>query len=178
MSIAAKTGLEGLTIGSLAKASGMSKSGLFAHFHSKEELQIQVLEATRDRFVSRVLAPALKERRGEPRVRAMFDRWLHWAHESPGGCLFLAAASELDDRPGPVRDRLVAIQRDWVDALRTAARIAVEERHFQKELDTEQFARELWGIALAYHWFSRLMRAPDARERAQIAFEALVARSK
>src|SRR5690242_942401 len=104
----------------------MSKSGLFAHFASKEALQIAVLDDARDRFVTTVVSPALKEPRGEPRVRALFDRWLRWEQAAfqPGGCVFVAAAAELDDQEGPVRDRLVEIQRDWVDALETAARIA------------------------------------------------------
>ncbi|MCC6877062.1 MAG: TetR/AcrR family transcriptional regulator [Sandaracinaceae bacterium] len=177
MELAATAGLEGLTIGELAKATGMSKSGLFAHFKSKEELQAQVLEQTRDRFINRVVAPALKEARGVPRIRELFTRWLRWETEQTGGCVFLAAATELDDRPGPVRDRLVAIQRDWIDTLRTAARIAVEEKHLSKGLDLDQFAWELWSIGLSYHYFHRLMRAPDAAERAQTAFERLLERS-
>jgi AcrR family transcriptional regulator len=178
MAIAATEGLEGLTIGNLAKASGLSKSGLFAHFASKEALQIQVLEETRERFVSQVVAPMLKKPRGEPRIRELFARWLRWERDLPGGCVFLAASNELDDRPGPVRDHLVASQRDWIDTLRTAARIAVEEGHFAKDLDLDQFAWELWSIGLAFHYFHRLMRARDASARAQSAFERLLERSR
>lgn len=173
-------GLDGLTIGSLAKRTGMSKSGLFAHFESKEGLQIQVLEEARDRFVTTVVSPALKHPRGEPRVRALFERWMEWerADYLPGGCPFIAAAAELDDQEGPVRDRLVSIQRDWVDTLRTAARIAAEEGHFRRELDVAQWAFELWGLVLSYHWYRRLLGSDDARARVVAGFEGLLARSR
>lgn len=177
---ASELGLSGLTIGSLAKRTSMSKSGLFAHFASKEALQIAVLEEARDRFVAEVLSPALKKPRGEPRVRAIFERWLGWEKAAflPGGCIFVAAAAELDDQHGPVRDRLVEIQRDWVDALETAARIAVEAGHFRRGLDVEQWAFELWGMMLAYHWHARLMQSPDATDRVLWCFEALLERSR
>jgi AcrR family transcriptional regulator len=177
---ASALGLSGLTIGSLAKKTNMSKSGLFAHFASKEALQIAVLEEARDRFVAEVVSPALKKPRGEPRVRAIFDRWLTWETSAslPGGCPFVAAAAELDDQPGPVRDRLVDIQRDWVDALETAARIAVDEGHFVKGLDTALWAFELWGMMLGYHFHARLLQSERAGEHVKQSFEQLVARSR
>lgn len=173
-------GLEGLTLGALAKQRGMSKSGLFAHFDSKESLQVAVLEEASDRFVTSVVSPALKQPRGEPRVRALFEGWLEWAQSDylPGGCPFIAAAAELDDQRGPVRDRLVAIQRDWADTLRTAARIAVEEGHFRADLDVAQLAFELLGLVLSYHWYQRLLGAADARDRVAAAFESLMQRSR
>ena len=124
------------------------------------------------------MAPALKEPRGEPRVRALFERWLDWekADFQPGGCIFIATANELDDRPGPLRDRLVGYQRDWLQALATAARIAVEEGHFRAALDTAQFAYDLYAVVLAYHHFSRLMRDPAAEARARASFASLLAR--
>ena len=114
LAAASERGLEGLSIGGLAKEAGLSKSGLFAHFSSKENLQIQVLETAVHRFVETVISPALRERRGIPRIRALFDNWLGWDRDAglPGGCIFISTANELDDRPGPVRDRLVAYQRD------------------------------------------------------------------
>lgn len=173
---ASRLGLEGLTIGILADAVGMSKSGLFAHFESKEELQLQVLETAIGRFVDLVMAPALKAPRGEPRLRALFERWMEWdeADFQPGGCIFISAANELDDRPGPLRDRLVACQGDWLQALATAARIAVDEGHFRGDLDTRQFAYDLYAIILAYHHFSRLLDDPAAEERARASFESLL----
>lgn len=173
-------GLEGLTIGSLARSTGLSKSGLYAHFDSKEALQRAVIDAARDRFVSMVVSPALRAPRGEPRIRALFDRWLEWEDlsELPGGCPFIAAGTELDDRPGPVRERLVETQRDWIDTLSGAARIAVEQGHFRADLDLAQFAYELWGMVLAYHWYRRLLDRDDARERLTTAFETLIERSR
>lgn len=180
LSMATQTGLEGLTMGSLAKEVGFSKSGLFAHFQSKEQLQLDVLETAVARFIETVMAPALRERRGEPRVRALFDRWLEWedAPFLPGGCPFVSFATELDDRPGPVRDRLVGYQRDWLQALATAARIAVDEQHFRSDLDSAQFAFSLYSIILSYHYYSRLLRDPAAEALARRAFETLLAASR
>src|SRR5690242_16674372 len=112
--MATEVGLEGLTIGALASDLDMSKSGLFAHFRSKEELQMQVIERQREKFVDEVVRPVLSVPGGEPRVRALFERWLAWRGSQPGGCFFANASFELDDRPGPVRDRLAELQREWV----------------------------------------------------------------
>ncbi len=174
---ASRLGLEGLSIGSLAGEVGMSKSGLFAHFQSKEELQLQVLETAAGLFVDTVVTPALKEPRGEPRLRALFERWMAWegAPFQPGGCIFIATANELDDRPGPLRERLVGYQRDWLESLATAARITIEEGHFRADVDPEQFAYDLYAVILAYHHFSRLLRDPTAEDRALRAFESLLA---
>lgn len=180
LSMATQTGLEGLTMGSLAKEVKLSKSGLFAHFQSKEQLQLDVLETAVARFIETVMAPALRERRGEPRVRALFDHWLEWedAPFLPGGCPFVSMATELDDRPGPIRDRLVGYQRDWLQALATAARIAIDEKHFRADLDPAQFAFSLYSIILSYHYYSRLLRDPAAEPLARRAFETLLASSR
>jgi AcrR family transcriptional regulator len=180
LSMASATGLDGLTMGSLAKEVRLSKSGLFAHFQSKEQLQLDVLETAVGRFIETVIAPALREARGEPRVRALFERWLQWekAPFLPGGCPFIALAIELDDKPGPIRDRLVGYQRDWLQTLATAARIAMEEKHFQAGLDPEQFAFNLYAIILSYHYYSRLLRDQAAESRARQAFEDLLAASR
>ncbi len=180
LAMASEVGLQGLTLGNLAKEVGLSKSGLFAHFDSKEQLQLQVLKNAVDRFVEDVVAPALREPRGEPRVRALFERWLAWEHATylPGGCPFLALANELDDRPGPLRDALVAAQNDWLEALATAARIGVDEGHFRADLDTVQFAHELHAIMLAYHYFERLLHDAEAEARARTTFESLIRDSR
>ncbi|HSF13984.1 MAG TPA: TetR/AcrR family transcriptional regulator [Vicinamibacteria bacterium] len=180
LSMASRIGLEGLSIGGLASETGMSKSGLFAHFDSKLNLQLDVLRSSVDRFIARVVVPALKKPRGAPRVRALFEGWLSWSNDPalPGGCFFIAAANELDDRPGPLRDRLVSYQRDWIETLSTAARIAVEEGHFRADLDTRQFAYEFYSILMAYHHFSRLMRDAEAERRARCALEQLLERSQ
>jgi AcrR family transcriptional regulator len=178
LALASTGGLEGLSIGALAQAVGLSKSGLFAHFGSKEDLELAVLRTAAERFVSEVITPALRAQRGEPRVRALFARWLDWERATylPGGCPFLAVANELDDRPGRVRDYLVQSQRDWLDALAGAAKIAVAEGHFRADLDADQFAYELYSIILAYHQFARLLRDPSTSDRCHRAFEDLIAR--
>jgi AcrR family transcriptional regulator len=159
LALASTQGIEGVTIGDLASALDLSKSGLFAHFRSKEALQIALLHAAAERFTRQVVVPALKAPRGEPRVQALFERWLGWCNceEMPGGCIFITAAAELDDRP---------------------ARIAVEESHFRTDLDLEQFAFELYGILLAFHHSTRLMRDPLAKERAKRTFERLIASAR
>jgi AcrR family transcriptional regulator len=178
ISMASVVGLEGLTIGDLARETGMSKSGLFAHFSSKEELQLKTLEVARERFVRDVLAPALRAPRGEARVRALFERWLAWERGRDGGCPFVEASYELDDRPGPVRDALAAAQADWVGAVAKAVDLGIEEGHFRPDVDSRQFAYEMYGIFLAYHLYHRLLEAKDAANRARIAFERLVASSR
>jgi AcrR family transcriptional regulator len=178
--ISSRLGLEALSIGGLAGEVGMSKSGLFGHFHSKEQLQLDVLQFTVDRFVARVIAPSFSEPRGIPRIRALFANWISWERSAglPGGCLFITASTEFDDRPGRLRDKLVAYQQDWVDVLATAARIAVEEGHFRPDLDREQFAYDFYSCMLAYHHFSRLMHDPEALPRAERSFERLIESSK
>ena len=176
LALATRIGLEGVTIGRLADELKMSKSGLFAHFKSKEALQIEMLRLAGGRMVETVVKPALAAPRGEPRLRALFDHWLAWEQSPglPGGCPFMAASFELDDRPGPVRDFVVQNLRDWIDTLAGAARIAVQEGHFRADLDCEQFAQDCQGIGLGFVHASRLMRDPQARVRAQRAFDALV----
>lgn len=174
--LASKVGLEGLTIGALATELNLSKSGLFAHFQSKETLQVQVLDHGAAVFVESVVRPALAAPRGEPRLRALFERWLDWARSAPlpGGCLFVQAAVELDDRPGPARDRLVEYQRQWLDVIATTLRKGIEAGAFRPDADTMQFAHDLYGVMLAYHHASRLLRDPEAETRARRAFEALL----
>lgn len=176
LALASEVGLGGVSIGALAERVGMSKSGLFAHFASKENLAVAILEEAARRVVEEVVAPALRAPRGEPRLRALFERWLAWAGGGlPGGCIFMAAAMELDDRPGPARDRLVASQRDWLGTLAQAVRIAIEEGHFRRGTDPEQLAFELYAVGHAYHTLVRLLRDPSAEKRARQAFERLVA---
>jgi AcrR family transcriptional regulator len=170
---ARQVGLEGLTIGSLASHAGLSKSGLFAHFRSKESLQLQVLAHARQRFIERVVQPALAAPRGEPRMRELFERKLEWSAQ-PGGCLFIAAETELDDKPGPVRDQLVRDRRDWLDTIAQVFRSGIAEGHFREDADPEQFATDLHGVTLAYHSTSRLLSDPKALDRARHSFERLI----
>ena len=180
LGVATKEGLEGLTIGRLAQDLRLSKSGLFAHFRGKEELLLQVLETARTRFIEQVVKPGLAAPRGEPRVRALFESWLAWERSSalPGGCPFVAAAVELDDRPGPARDYVVQSQRDWLDVIATAARTGVERGQFRPDFDADQFAYEFHGIMLSYHHVARLLHDPKAEARVRQAFESLLARAR
>ena len=176
LSLATQVGLEGLTIGKLAEHVGMSKSGLFAHFESKENLQLAVIQEGSDRFVAMVVAPALKKSRGEARLKALLENWFAWSKADflPGGCIFVAAMVELDDRPGPARDRLLAAQRDWLSTLAQAARIAVEEKQFRKDLDVEQLAYELFSVAYGYHFLRTLMDPTKSERRARASVERLL----
>jgi AcrR family transcriptional regulator len=178
LDLSSEVGLEGVTIGGLAKKVGMSKSGLYAHFESKEDLQNQVLDYAADHFAGVVLTKAFKKPRGLPRIRTLFELQLKWINcEFSGGCPFMAAATEFDDKGGPVRDRLVAHQKKLLDAISKSAQLAIEEGHFRDDLDVDQFAFEYWAILLSYHLFARLMRRKDARDRASVAFENLVYRA-
>jgi AcrR family transcriptional regulator len=180
LALAGEVGLEGLSLGTLAADVRLSKSGLFAHFKSKETLQLEVLQRAIERFVGEVVLPALARPRGEPRVLALFDGYLAWirGRERRGTCLFIALSQEYDDRPGLVRDLLVKSQRDWHLTLARAAGIAVAEGHFRADLDVEQFAYEVVGIGMAFQQLFKLLDHPHAEQRARAAFEALVARSR
>lgn len=174
---ASECGFESLTIGSLAERAGLSKSGLFAHFGSREELQIAAIGVAAERFVETVFRPALKAPRGLPRLQALFDHWLAWT-ESSGlahGCPMQAAAVEFDDRPGPVRDALAAMVQAWHAALERAIRIAVEEGHLRPDTDAQQMLFEIHGLILALHHDARFLRVPGALDRARAGFARLVA---
>lgn len=175
-SLASQVGLEGLSIGRLAQELELSKSGLFAHFQSKEALQLQVIDFAAENFTRHVALPTLRTGRGEPRVRALLENWLRWPEESGarGGCFFVAASVELDDRPGAPRDRLVQLQREWIDFLAQVARGAVAAGHFRDDLDVEQFAYDLYGTMLVTHQYRRLLGDPRAEQRARAALETLV----
>ncbi len=172
--LARRVGLGGLTIGSLATQTGMSKSGLFAHFGSKESLQLQVLAYSTERFTDEVIRPALKAPRGEPRLRDLFERWLEW-DSAEGGCPLVAASFELDDQPGPARDLLVRSQRDWADTIAMVFTGGITEGHFRSDADPRQFAQDVQGVMLAYHLTSRLLGDTGATERARHALDALLA---
>jgi AcrR family transcriptional regulator len=178
--LASRDGLGGLSIGSLAGELQLSKSGLYAHFGSKEELQVQAIERAVARFTELVLRPALRAPRGEPRIREVFRRWLDWGlgTELPGGCFINMAAVELDDHPGKPRDVLAAVLDDWRASLERLARTAVEEGHFRSDVDPAQFCFDLYGIVLSTYLASRMMEDQHARERAAAAFERLIQDSR
>ena len=172
---ASEVGLRGVTIGSLADVMHMSKSGLFAHFGSKESLQLATVQYARDQFVILVIRPALAAPRGEPRIRALFENWLEWdTNVLPGGCLFVAAAVEFDDEPGAVRDELVRSQVDLDETIARVFRGGITESHFRDDADPEQFAFQMHGVLLTFHQHSRLLGDPLAVQRARRALDALL----
>jgi AcrR family transcriptional regulator len=177
--LVSKAGLDGLTIGTLADATGMSKSGLFAHFGSRDELLLAVLAHGQAQFGEVVFQPAMAKPRGLPRLRAMFVNWLNWTEsaELPGGCPMIGGASEFDDKPGPVRDMLAGGQRTWIETLKRAVRQAVDERQLVANTDPEQIAFEMFGIALVVHHHRRLLGYRKARERALTALDSLLQRN-
>jgi AcrR family transcriptional regulator len=176
--LVSKAGLDGLTIGTLADATGMSKSGLFAHFGSREELLLAVLAHGQAQFTEVVFQPAMAKPRGLPRLRAMFVHWLDWTEsaELPGGCPMIGGASEFDDRPGPVRDLLAGGQRTWIETLKRAVRQAIDEDQLAASTDPEQIAFEMFGIALVVHHHRRLLGYPKVRGRALSALDSLFRR--
>lgn len=176
--IAARIGLSGLTIGMLATATGMSKSGLFAHFGSKETLQLQVLARSRDEFVDRVVRPTLRAPRGERRVRALFEHWLEVAKDPGAPCLFVSASTEYDDQPGVVRDQVVRDQLDFAEAVQQIFRTGISEGEFRTDADPGQFQHDMTGLMLGFFHAYRLMAEPEAETRARTAFEHLLAAAR
>ncbi|MDX2219454.1 MAG: TetR/AcrR family transcriptional regulator [Burkholderiales bacterium] len=176
LNVASESGFEALTIGSLAERTGLSKSGLFAHFGSKEDLQIAVLDEGARRVSERVFKAALSEQRGVVRLRALFGNWLGWAEscQLKGGCPIMAAAFEFDDRPGPVRDAVVKHHARMQSGMARTVELCIETGEFRPDTDPQQFAFEIFGIANAYYFSHRLMRDADAAERAFKAFDRLV----
>jgi AcrR family transcriptional regulator len=171
-------GLESVSIGDLAQEVGISKSGLFAHFGSKERLLLDVLDVAAEHFADRIFSPAVQQPRGEPRLVALFENWLQQIHsrELPGGsCVFMASAFEWDDRQGPVRERVVSHFRALHAGLARAVQVAIDEKQFRADLDPDQFAHELHGILLQYHLEARLLRNLEATAHARRAFEHLLA---
>jgi AcrR family transcriptional regulator len=176
--LASRVGFNALTIGQLAESTGMSKSGLFAHFKSKEALQLETLERGRERFTDLVIRPTLGTPRGIARVRALVDNWLVWETEAlQGGCLFVTGSIEYDDQPGPMRDALVRNQRDWAEFIAAVAGTAVGEGDFRTDLDVDQFAFTLQGLMYAYHHTARLLHDPKSLDHTKAALEQLLASS-
>jgi AcrR family transcriptional regulator len=175
LGLASHMGLEGLSIGALADVTGMSKSGVFAHFGSREDLQIAVITEYHAKFEEEVFFTAIREPRGLPRLRAMFERWVRRVSvEVDSGCIYISGAVEFDDRPGPVRDALVSMVKAWHAALQKAIRLSIAEGHLQADADVEQICFELHGLILSLHHDARFMRIPGAIARAGIGFERIV----
>ena len=172
LGLASHMGLEGLSIGALADVTQMSKSGVFAHFGSREELQISVIREYHAKFEEEVFFPAMREARGLPRLRSLFERWVKRVSvELDSGCIYISGAVEFDDRPGPVRDALAEMVRAWHAALERSIHLAVEEGHLVPDTDATQMLFEVHGLILALHHDARFLRLPGALDRARRAFE-------
>jgi AcrR family transcriptional regulator len=153
----------------------MSKSGVFAHFGSREELQISVVREYHRRFEQDVFYPAMQEARGLPRLRALFRNWMHRTSlEIDSGCLFISGAVEFDDRPGPVRDALIGSVNSWLDAMHRAIAQAREEGHLRADIDEQQVAFEIHGLILALHYEARFLKSPRSLARANAGFDNIL----
>ena len=176
LDMASQYGLEGVSIGSLANLMNMSKSGLFAHFQSKENLQIEILKHAGRLFAEDVIVPALKTEAGVSRIKELVKNWVTtWADNLTGGCIFVTASAEYSDRPSKVRDFLLSQQRDWIDSLRRMAESAIKVGDFRKDIDCEQFAFDLYSLLLGFHLYDRLLDDTETKKRQEIALEQLLA---
>lgn len=177
LGLATQIGLEGLSIGALAEVTQMSKSGVFAHFGSREELQISVVREYHARFEDEVFYPAMAQPRGLPRLRALFANWMkRTSVELDSGCIYISGAVEFDDRPGPVRDALASSVQTWHAAMKRAIRAAMDEGHLAATTDEEQMLFEVHGLILALHYEARFLKSPGAIERANAGFENILRR--
>ena len=178
VSLSTRLGLEGLSIGLLAEVMQMSKSGVFAHFGSREDLQISVIDEYFNCFQQEIFFPALQQSRGLPRLRALFDNWMkRVAVEIQSGCIFISGAVEFDDRPGPVRDALAQAVRQWQDAMFRAVVQAKECGHLAAQADAAQIAFEIHGLILALHYETRFLQKPDSLAQANQGFENILQRN-
>jgi AcrR family transcriptional regulator len=177
LGLATQIGLEGLSIGALAEVTQMSKSGVFAHFGSREELQISVIREYHTRFEEEVFYPALAAERGLPRLRAMFANWMQRTSvEIDSGCIYISGAVEFDDRPGPVRDALASSVMTWHAALRRTIVMARELGHLRADAEDEQMLFEIHGLILALHYEARFLKNPGSIDRAHAGFDNILAR--
>jgi len=179
LALMSQAGIEGVTLGVLADQVGMSKSGLFAHFRSKEEVQIRLLEYSGVVEAARIIEPSMKEPAGLPRLNALVRNWLGWAPRAglPGGCPVAAGLFEFDDMEGPVRDKILEMEAQWRGLLIQTVADARSLGHLRRDLDAAQFVWELCGIYLSHHAAQRFLKSPDADRRAQTAFAALLERA-
>ena len=177
LGLSSKFGLVNLSIGELAKVVGMSKSGLFGHFKSKEALQKMVLDFAAHHFINTVVKPALKKERGIPRLEAIVDNWITWSLEAHlGGCPIVTAAIEFDDRPGALRDHVQFLKTEMIKGFEKTTKIAVIEGHLDKNLDCEQFVFELYSLMIGFHIYGRLMNEEMAKEKFKKSFKGLISR--
>jgi len=175
LDLSSRDGLEGLTIGLLADKMNMSKSGVFAHFGSREDLQMEVLKLYHHRFEQEVFFPSMKEPRGIQRLQSMFARWVKRVSvEIASGCIYISGAVEYDDRPGPIREALVAMVQAWQGALLRCVQQSITTGDLKPGTDASQLVYEMYGLILALHHDARFLRVPGSIERAQAGFVRLL----
>jgi AcrR family transcriptional regulator len=175
LDLASREGLEGLTIGLLADKMNMSKSGVFAHFGSREDLQLEVLKLYHARFEQEVFFPSVQEARGIARLKAMYARWIKRVSvEIASGCIYISGAVEYDDRPGPIREELVSMVQAWQSALVRCVQQAIEIGDLKSDTDADQLVYEMYGLILALHHDARFLRMPGSIERARAGFDRLI----
>jgi AcrR family transcriptional regulator len=169
--LASEEGLEGLTIGKLAAETNMSKSGLFALFGSKQDLQLATIEAARSIFIEKVIRPAFEYPEGMSRLRKLCDTWFTYADTQVfrGGCFFAAASAEFDSRPGQVRDRIAGIMKEWMAVLRRTIVEAQKTGEFEKTVDPSQLAFEINAMEMGANWAFQLFGDKQAFTRARSA---------
>lgn len=174
LDMASQLGLESVTIGALAKATRMSKSGLFAHFQSKENLQIEILNYAAHLFSEGVIVPALMAEAGIPRIKVLVEKWISWTSELKGGCIFVSASTDFSDRPGKVREVLLQQQNEWIDCLKRIAQSAVRVGDFREDVDFDQFAFDLYSLLLGFHLYYTMLNDAETRKHQEVAFDRLM----
>ena len=177
LGLASHMGLEGLSIGALADVAQMSKSGVFAHFGSREELQISVIREYHQRFEQEVFFPAMDAPRGIGRLRAMFDNWMQRTSiEIDSGCIYISGAVEFDDRDGPVRDALAHSVLTWQAAMKRAITQCKDSGEIRQDVEEDQMLFEIHGLILALHYEARFLHTPGSIDRANKGFDNILAR--
>ena len=174
LDMASQIGLEAISIGNLAKALNMSKSGLFAHFNAKENLQTEILSHAAQLFSTKVVLPALQVQRGIPRIRALVKNWINWSSKLSGGCIFVSASIDFSERHGKVRHHLLLQQEQWIDTLRRIGQSAVKAGDFKKDCDCDQFAYDLYSLLLGFHYYDRLLQNPQIEQHNEKALTQLL----
>lgn len=178
LEMASQLGLECITIGLLAKEANLSKSGLFAHFKSKENLQLEILKHASDDFAKKVIHPALKVQAGILRIKALVKNWIDWGNKISGGCIFVTAGTEYSDRPGKVRNLLIQQQEQWIDSLRRIAKSAIKAGDFKENIDVDQFAFDLYSMLLGFHYYYKLLDDKKVTQRQEVALDQLLLKYK
>lgn len=174
LKMATQLSLESVTIGNLAKATQLSKSGLFAHFQSKENLQLEILKYAGELFGDRVIIPAIKAKAGVARIKTLVKNWIEWSSQITGGCIFVSSSTEFADRPGKVHDFIIQQQEIWVGSLRRIARSAIQAGDFRSDIDCSQFAFDLYSLLLGFYYYDKLLSKAETKTHQEAALEQLL----